>query len=419
MSTAPQSLWRHGDFAKLWTAQTISLFGSQVTQLALPLTAVIVLHASALEVGLLGVAQYAPWLVLGLPAGVWVDRLPRRAVLIAADLVRAAVLLAIPAAYALGALRLEMLYPIAFVAGAMTVFFDVADQSYLPSLVGRDQLMDGNAKLQVSQSAAQLVGPGLGGLLVQLLRAPAAILVDAVSYLGSAACLLLIRKREEPAAAGRRRPGLADVGEGLRFVLGHPLLRPIAVTTAISNFAVGGMLQSIFLLYANRTLGMAPAAIGIVYVATNAGGLAGAFFSRRLSQRIGLGPTMIAASALARVGALLLPLATPDQALVVLPAGLLLAGLGTIVYNVSNVTVRQAATPDEMLGRMNATVRFLTWGAIPAGALVWGLVGGAIDLRAAVLLAVLINAGATVVLVLSPIRGLREAPAPGVGSAKA
>jgi MFS family permease len=412
------SLWRQADFVKLWTAQTISLFGTQVTQLALPLTAVIVLHASALEVGLLGVAQYAPWVVLGLPAGVWVDRLPRRAVLVTADLVRAAVLLAVPVAFALDVLGLWMLYPIAFVAGTMTVFFDVADQSYLPSLVGRDQLMDGNAKLQVSQSAAQLVGPGLGGLLVQLLRAPAAILVDAISYVGSAVCLLLIRARERP-AAGRPRPGLADVAEGLRFVLGHPLLRPIAITTAISNFAVGGMLQSIFLLYANRTLGMAPAAIGVVYVATNAGGLAGAFFSRRLSQRFGLGPTMIAASALARVGALLLPLATPGLALVVLPAGLLLAGLGTIVYNVSNVTVRQSVTPDDLLGRMNATVRFLTWGAIPAGALVWGLVGGAVDLRAAVLVAVLINACATAVLVLSPIRGLREAPPPAVGSAKA
>jgi hypothetical protein len=300
-----------------------------------------------------------------------------------------------------------MLYPIAFVTGTMTVLFDVADQSYLPSLVGREQLMDGNAKLQLSQSGSQLVGPGLGGLLIQVVTAPVAILVDAVSYFGSAACLLLIRARHD-ATAGRPRPGLGQIGEGLRFVLGSPLLRPIALTTAISNFAFGGMLQSIFLLYANRSLGMPAAEIGVIFVAANAGGLTGAFFSRRLSDRLGLGITMIGASALARVGALALPLATPALAIYILPAGLLLAGLGTIVYNVGSVSLRQAATPDQMLGRMNATVRFLTWGAIPVGALVWGTLGGLVDLRVAVLLAVLLNACATFVLLLSPIRRLRS-----------
>src|SRR5262249_52924633 len=193
-TTNPRSLWHHGDFLKLWTADSISQLGTQVTVLALPLTAILVLKANAFQVGILTAVEFLPFILVGLPAGVWVDRLPRRPILIVGDLGRAVVLGSIPIAYRLQVLHIAQLYVVAFLSGIFTVFFDVAYQSYLPSLVDRDQLVDGNAKLEISRSGAQLAGPGLGGALVQLLKAPVAILADSLSYLWSAAWVFTIRR---------------------------------------------------------------------------------------------------------------------------------------------------------------------------------------------------------------------------------
>ncbi|MFI5255605.1 MAG: MFS transporter, partial [Candidatus Limnocylindrales bacterium] len=234
------SLWRHPDFLKLWTADTVSQLGSQVSQLAIPFVAIVVLQASALQIGVLQAVDTLPFLLIGLPAGVWVDRMRRRPVLIVGDLGRAIVLAWVPIAHVLGILAIWQLYVVGFLMGILTVFFDVAYQSYLPALVERDQLIDGNAKLQISASGAQVAGPPIAGVVIGALTAPIAVLLDALSFLGSAIFIFSIR-RHEPApearldATGKRTSMLSDMREGLRYVLGHRLLRNIAACTGISN----------------------------------------------------------------------------------------------------------------------------------------------------------------------------------------
>ncbi|MFL5350196.1 MAG: MFS transporter [Hyalangium sp.] len=409
----PSSLWRHRDFMLLWSAQSTSLVGSQVTLMALPLTAILLLQATPMQVGLLTAAGYLPFLLVGLPAGVWVDRMRRRPILIAADVGRTVLLLAIPAAYALGVLRLWMLYPIAFFTGILSLFFDVAHQSYLPSLVSRDQLAEGNAKLELSFSGAQLFGPGLGGVLVQLLTAPFAILGDAISYLVSAVLILAIRRTEPPPASdeGTAASLGEQIKEGLRYVLGHKLLRPIALTTGIGNlFDLYGMVAAILTLYAVRELGLSPAALGGVLAAANAGSLLAATLNGRLVQRFGVGPVLAASSVVPGLAVLLLPLATPVTAVPVLVISLGLAGFAIALYNVNQITLRQTVTPDAMQGRMNATIRFLIWGTLPIGTFLGGLLGGTIGLRPTLVIAGIGSTVASLPLILSSIRSLRSVP---------
>src|ERR671931_2484054 len=251
-----RSLWRDADFMRLWTAESVSRRGSQVSLLALPLVAITVLHASTFEGGLLSTAEFAPFILVGLPAGVWVDRLRRRPVLIAGDLGRALALASIPVAYWLDVLSIGQLYAVGFVTGVLTVFFDVAYQSYLPSLVEPEQLIEGNAKLEISNSGASIAGPGLAGGLIQLVTAPLAVLADAISFLASAVFVGAIRRREPPPAGdqdrARARGGMRrEIAEGLRYVLGHRLLRWIAVTTASANL-FSSMITAILVLYLVR-----------------------------------------------------------------------------------------------------------------------------------------------------------------------
>ncbi|HSI96970.1 MAG TPA: MFS transporter, partial [Gaiellaceae bacterium] len=293
-------LWRHGDFLKLWSAETISQFGTQVGQLALPLVAILVLDASVFEVAALATVQFLPFILFTLPAGVWVDRLPRKPILVAGDMGRAVLLGTIPVAYVADALTLWQLFVVAFLVGTCTVFFDVAYQSYLPSLVERDQIIEGNSKLVFSHSAAQVGGPGLGGGLVELLTAPYAILADAISFLASGLFVLRIRKPEErPQVAlvdGRRPSQWTDLKEGLRFVLGHPNLRAQAGCTATSNF-FSNVAFAIFLVFAVRELRLSAGLIGIVFSIGSAGSLLGAVTAKRISNRFGIGPTTIAVAA--------------------------------------------------------------------------------------------------------------------------
>jgi MFS family permease len=382
-------LRRNGDFLRLWAAQAVSLVGSQVTVLALPLTAVIVLHATPLQVGALFAVQYAPYLLLGLPAGVWVDRLPRRPILIATDLARTVVLLSVPAGFLLGNLSLGLLYAAALAAGALSLFFDVAHQSYLPALVERDQLVGGNARLQVTYSGAQLAGPSLGGLLVQVVGGPLALVADAASFLVSAALLATIRRPERTPAPPADRSGLVHgIGEGLRFVLRHRLLRPLAVTMAFGNlFDLFGMAQAILALYAIRELRMSPATFGLALAIANAGAVLGAVLNGRMVRRWGLGGVIAGSAVLPGLAVLALPLATPATALPVLAAALAVAWFSIAVFNVNQVSLRQALTPAEMQGRMNATMRFIIWGTLPLGTLLGGALGGTIGLRQTLLLA--------------------------------
>ncbi len=418
MTTVPRSnLWRHRGFLLLWSAQSVSLLGSQVSVLAIPLTAILLLKASVMELGLLTAAGYLPVLLFGLPAGVWVDRLRRRPILIVADLGRLAILLTIPIAHALGALQMWMLYPIAFSAGVLTLFFDIAHQSYLPSLVAREQLTEGNAKLEFSYSGAQLAGPGLGGVLVQTLSAPIAIVADALSYLLSAVLLLAIRSPEPPPARPEGdQAGLGkQIHDGLRYVLGHPLLRPIALTTGIGNlFDLFGMVAAILTLYAVRELQLTPLALGGVLAVANAGALLGATLNGRLIRRFGVGPMIAVSSVIPGLAVLQLPLATPATAIPVLSIALGLAGFAISVYNINQITLRQTVTPDAMQGRMNATISVLIWGTLPIGTFLGGLLGGAIGLRSTLVIAGIGSALASLPLILSPVRSLRELPrAPG------
>jgi MFS family permease len=415
-SVWPQGgLWRHADFLKLWSAETISQFGSQITGLALPLVAVITLDVSAFEVSALFVIEMAPFLLISLPAGVWVDRLPRRPIRVIGDLGRAAVLMTVPIAYWADALSIWQLYVVGFAFGIFTVFFDVAYQSYLPSLVERDQLVDGNSKLEISRSAAQLGGPAAAGLLIQLLRAPVAIVVDALSFVASALFLFRIRKREEnvPTREERKVTGgsmRTELREGLAWVLGNRYLRTIAASTATFNF-FWSMMQAILLVYLVRTLEWSPALIGVVFAAGQVGYLAGALTTRRISQRIGVGPSIVV-GAMTGIAMLLIPLAPvdPTGAIPFVGLAMVISSFGVVLYNVTQLSMRQAITPERLQGRMNSVMRFIVWGVMPIGTLLGGAIATAFELRTAIWIGATGVALAWLPVTLGPVKSLREVP---------
>jgi MFS family permease len=398
-------LWRHADFLYLWSAQTISQFGTQITLLALPLAAILVLDASAFEVALLGAVEFAPFLLFALPAGVWVDRMRRKPILVVADLGRAALLVSVPIAHAFDALTMWQLYVVGFGAGIGTVFFDVAYQSYLPSLVERTSLVEGNSKLEVSRSGAQLAGPGLAGVLVGVVGAPYAILVDAVSYVASA--LLLVRiDRPEVLPERSETPSMRrEIMEGLRYVLGHRLWRPIAISIAIANF-FNTLAFSIILVYFVRELGLSAQTIGIVLALSNVGWLAGAVVAGRISGRLGVGPTLVASSVLFGPALVLVPAAPHSLPIPFIVGGLILATFGGVVFIVTGLSFMQAVTPDHMLGRLNATRRFIVWGVIPLGSVAGGALASQIGLRETLWVGTILSSFAFVPLLLSPIRSL-------------
>jgi MFS family permease len=411
----PGGLWRHPDFLKLWSAETISQFGTQVSFLAIPLVAVLILNASPFEVALLGTIEFLPFILFTLPAGVWVDRLRRRPILIIGDLGRAVSLLSIPIAYELHALTIYQLYAVGFINGTLTVFFDVAWQAYLPSLVERDQIVEGNAKLQISFSGAQVGGPGIAGVLIDRISAPLAIIADALSFIGSALFVFAIRKHEapsRPAQAAASKPHTSmrvEVMEGLRYVLGHPLIRPIAACTSSANL-FGNIGGAIFIVYIVRELGLQPAEIGLIFALGNIGALLGAVLSSRIPKWIGTGPTIVGAIAIGAVGAVLVPLAPKSGPAPFLIASGALAGFGSVVYNVSQVSLRQAITPDRMQGRLNATMRFIVWGTMPIGSLVGGVLATTIGLLPTIWIGAIGGFIAVAPVLFSPVRSLKEIP---------
>ena len=407
-------LWRHPDFIKLWSAETVSQFGSQFSLLALPLTAVIVLDASVFEVAALNVVEFLPFVLVSLPAGVWVDRLAKRPILVIGDLARAGLLSSIPIAYAFDALTIWQLYAVGFLVGISTVFFDVAYQSYLPALVNRRQLIDGNSKLEISRSGAQLGGPGLAGVLVDLLSAPVAVLFDALSFVGSALFIFGIRKREgvpEGETAPARRRMREDIAEGLRYVFKHPYLKNIAACTATFNF-FGGF-QAVLIVYAVRVLDLRPAVIGLAFTLGNIGPLIAAFTSGRISRRFGVGPTIIGASIVGGPMFLLVPFAPHgNAALAVLGPAILVGGFMNVLYNVTQVSLRQAITPERIQGRMNSVMRFIVWGTIPLGTLLGGALGTWIGLKETLILGGIGCCLPFLPVLFSPVRSLREMPEP-------
>jgi MFS family permease len=407
-------LWRHSDFLKLWSAETVSQFGTQVSLLALPLTAVLVLDASAFEVAVLGTVEFMPFILFTLPAGVWVDRLPRRPILIAGDFGRAALLATIPVAYIADVLALWQLYVVGFLVGICTVFFDIAYQSYLPALVERKHIIEGNSKLEISRSSAQIGGPGLGGLLVQLFTAPYAILVDAVSFVGSGLFVLRIDKQEPPVVAAEdgAKPSMrTELKEGLRFVLGNPYLRAQAGCTATSNFFFN-VSFSIIVVFFVRELDLSPGVIGLVFSLSSVGSLIAAVVSRRISNRFGIGPTTIAVALLQGPAMLLIALAPESFPLPFLVAGGVVIGFVVVSYNIVQVSYRQAICPERLQGRMNSVMRFLVWGTIPLGSLTGGGLATWLGLRETMVIGSIGGGAAFLWILLSPQRNLRDMPEP-------
>ncbi len=409
-----RSLYRHGDFLRLWSAETISVLGTQITVLALPTTAILFLHANVFQVGVLSTMEFLPFILVGLPAGVWVDRIRRRPILIAGDLGRAAILGSIPLAYALHHLEMWHLYLAAFLTGICTVFFDVAYQSYLPALVDRDQLVDGNAKLEISRSGAQLAGPGIAGWLIQLIKAPVAIAVDALSYLWSAIWVLTIRRKEPPVEVPEdgHPPIRRDIAVGLGYIWHHPLLRPIAFCTANSNLW-SSMMMAVFLLFAYNRLDLTPGEVGTILALGNVGFVVGAVVSARVAKVVGLGPAIVGSALLFCIPGVLIPLVTQPTAWPLLILAFNLFGIASVVYNVNQVSLRQAITPMQMQGRMNATMRFMVWGTMPIGSLAGGILGNRIGLRPTLWVAAVGGLLSFLPPLLSPVRSLQRIPETG------
>jgi predicted MFS family arabinose efflux permease len=415
MPPRPTGLWRHPDFLKLWLGQTISEIGSRITREGVPLTAVIVLGAAPFPMGILASLSGISTLVFGPIAGLWVDRHRRRPTLIAADLGRAVVLATVPLAAALRALHMRQLYVVAALTGILTVFFDTY-QSYLPSLVERERVLEGNSKLALGSSMAEIAGPGLTGMLVQLITAPIAILVDALSFLWSALMVWLIRKPEPiPAMRGESRIW-HELAAGLRTVATHPVQRAIARQAASGSFFIGFFL-SLYVLYAIRYLRISPAVLGVVIAAGGAANMLGALLAWRLARRFGVGSTLIGSMLLIGVAALMIPLAHgPVLMATVFLVAAQLGDLGWPIYNINELTLRQAITPKDMLGRVNAVMQMLIRGVFPVGSFCGGALASVIGVRPTLTLGALGFLSSSLWLVFSPIRKLREYPTAAVAT---
>ena len=408
-ATGRSGLWQHRDFRRLWVGETVSHLGSSVSQLALPLVAVLVLRATTFEVGLLTAIGTASFLLVGLPAGAWVDRMRFRWVLIVNDLVRAVALGSIPLAYAFHALSIGQLYLVALVVGLSTVFFDVAYQSYLPELVGRDRLVDGNAKLQASESVSAIAGPGLAGLLIQALVAPYAVLVDALSFLWSAAWVALIRTRPPKRPRQPDRNLLGEVRQGLTFVLGNRLLRAIAACTGSANF-FSAMTAAVVYVLLVRELQLSPGLVGLLTSTAAIGALVGSLVAARIAERLGQGPTIWISALVLGPPTFVLPFVHHDWTLVLYAAAEIITWASVVVYNIAQVSFRQGLCPPDLLGRMNATMRFLVWGTQPLGALAGGLLGTVIGIRPTLLVVAVGSCCAFLPVYFSPLRTMRELP---------
>ncbi|MFI7402383.1 MFS transporter [Streptomyces sp. NPDC049541] len=405
-----RGLWRQRDFMLLWSGQTVSEMGSAVTEVALPLLAVVALKASTFQVGLLTAATTLAFAVIALPAGAMVDGAAKRSIMIVCNLLRLVVIGSVPLAAAFGVLTMAQLYAVAVAAGVCSVFFDVSYQSYVPSLVRSEHLMSANGKLGTTQAFAQLAGPGLGGGLVGVFGAAGAMTADAVSYAVSVLSVLGIRTREEPPPARPADETLRQrIAEGLRFVFGHSILRRVVACTATANL-FGGMGSALAMVFLIRVLHVRPALTGLVMAGAAIGGIAGGALAGRLARKVGSAriiwvsmlvfsaPQVVAAAAWQGWGVLLFPL------------GWGVAYFSGMVYNVAQISYRQSVTPPELMGRMNAAVRWVVWGTLPLGGVLGGALGTLIGVRPALWLALIGSWAAGWFVFFSPLRRMRDVP---------
>ena len=409
MDVTERSLWRHPDFMKLWTGQTVSELGSVVTRTALPFTAVITLHANALQVGILVASASTAVLLVGLFAGALVDRSRRRPLMIGADAIRAALVLSIPATAFTGTLSIEQLYAVAFLEAALGSVFDIAYRTYLPSLLPEGRLLEGNAKIGMTGAIAEIGGPGVAGALVQLITAPMAMLVDGISYVFSAISIGAIRMPERIVARVDRPIGLRrELADGIGAVARDPVLRSLALAAVVGRL-FGNFFASLYTLYALDELGLSPLLLGIVISAGGIGSLAAAGVVGPLTRRFGIGPTLVWSSVAAAPLGLLTALAggPPLVAASFLFIPQLVGDGLDSVASINETTVRQLVTPPRLLGRVNGTMHVLREGIAPIGAIAGALVADHFGIRLAVWVAVLGSMPSVAFLVLSPLRSMR------------
>lgn len=410
------SLAFHRNFRQLWIGDAFGQFGAQLTGLVLPVYAVTALDATPWQMGTLTAAETAAFLVIGLPAGAWVDRMRKRRTLIVADVVRAAALAVVVVAAATGTASIPLLIGAALVVSAATVFFDVAHQSYVPGLVGLDHVVEGNSKLQATQSVAMVVAPAVGGALLRVISAPVLIATTVGTYLVSALWLGRIRHEETLPRREDRRPLRTEIAEGLRFVVRQPLLRRIVACTSIGNLfnALG---SALLVLYVLRVLGLDEAALGLVFSVSAVGGLLGAVTADRVARWVGEARVIPLAAVAGGLAYALNPLAMTLADVVPPQVVLVLAGFGfsfwVVVYNVAQVSFRQRLCPPALLGRMNASVRFIVWGTVPIGGLLGGWLGTVVGVVPSLWVAAVGATLAALPVVLSPLRTLTALPRPG------
>ena len=409
------SLLRDPEFLKYWVAHTMYGFGFPIAGLAIPIVAVVSLGAGPIEMGYLGAAGTFGFLVVGLPAGVLVDRMRRRPLMIALDLLGAGLLVLVPLAALLGMLRMELLYSVEFLLGCLGVISTVAFQAFLPTLVGRDRLVEANSRVQLSASAGQVAGPSVGGLLVQLITAPFAIVATVLSNLLGVMLLSVIRVNE-PTPAPRERSLLGEVREGLEIVIKDPHIRPIMLCGTTHNIFSNGMLVALYVLFATRELHVTPAELGLIFAVAGPGSIVGAVIAARVPRLLGLGPAIGLMQFLTGVARCAMPVAalaaTAVPPFVTLAAGEFLLAIVRTVFNVNQLSLRQSITPDYQLGRMNASIRFVMWVAVPFGALAGGFLGDRIGLLPTIWIGVTGTTIASLWIFLTSVRSLREAPQP-------
>jgi MFS family permease len=410
----PSGAWRSPAYIRIWSASVISGLGSAITAIALPLLAVLTLNATPFQMGLLIASETVPILLFGLPTGVWVDRRPKRPVMIAADIGRAALLLLVPVVAWLGVLRIEQLLVIAFLVGTLSVFFEIASQSYLPVILSTEDLTEGNARLHTGWAIAEIGGPGLAGWLTQLFSAPIAILVDGVSYIASAALLVGIRVSEpSPSRSlqGSQPSFRRELEEGLRVVAGNPILRATAAATGLWNLFDGAR-TAVMILFLTRIAGLQAGAVGVMFTLGAVGFLIGSLLPERMARRLGLGRAIRLGIVLAVPSELLVAFASgpPTVAAVIAGTGFFLTGLTIPTYDVNQFSLRQAVTPLRLQGRVSATMRTLIRGLVPIGALLGGFLAERIGLREVMIVSALGGPAAFLAIWFSPVRSLLAPP---------
>ena len=407
------NLWKHWDFLKFWTGDTVTQFTGQITNLALPTIAVLTLRVTALQLGILDALGFIAFPTLGLFVGVWMDRMRRRPVMIVANLIQVATLASVPMGYVLGVLGLYQLYAVSLIMGTSTVFFDVAYQSYLPSLVNKEDIVEGNQKLETSASAAQVVGPSVASGMMQLIGAALSLTADAFGTLVSVFTLASIRKPEpkpERSSDDGQTHFFAEMKEGIRVITGNKLLWTQAGCTATSNLGSSIFFVAIF-LYAYRTLGISEGIIGVAFSIGAVGFLMGVLVSSAITKKLGLGRT-IALSAAGNFGLLIVLLANSSLAVLIIGAALFVSSLGNPIYNINQVSLRQIITPNRLQGRMNATMRTIVWGTIPVGSFLGGIFSTRFGIIPTLVIGSVISGTSFLWIALGPIFKLREQPEP-------